>query len=92
MIAATTTTKAPVGPPIWIFEPPRAETEEAADDGRVDARLRGDARGDAEGHRQRQRDEAYGDAGNQVVKKVVAAIGAKRLDESRPELPQALRL
>ena len=25
MIPAITTTKAPVGPPIWVFDPPRSE-------------------------------------------------------------------
>ena len=34
-------TKAPVGPPIWMVEPPRAETRESADDGGVEAGLAG---------------------------------------------------
>ena len=66
MMPATMTTKAPVGPPIWMRESAEQRHEEAADDGRVDARLRRDAGGDAEGHRQRQRDHAHGQAGQQV--------------------------
>ena len=64
MMPATMTTKAPVGPPIWMREPPSSETMKSADDRRVDARLRRDAGGDAEGHRQRQRDDADGQAGD----------------------------
>ena len=77
MIPATITTKAPVGPPIWTFDPPRNGDQEAADDGRVDAGLRGDAGGDAERHGQGQCDESDGDAGNQVGNKITAAVSRK---------------
>ena len=60
------TTNAPVGPPICVFEPPRAEIKEPGDDGRIDAGLRRDARRDGERHRQRQRDQADRDPGDEV--------------------------
>ena len=85
MMPATITTKAPVGPPIWIRDPPKAEIEEAADDGGVDSGLRRDAGRDAERHRQRQRDQADGDAGDQVGEKGGAVVGSKALEELRPQ-------
>ena len=52
----TTTTNAPVGPPICVREPPSAEIRKPAIDGAVDAGLRRQPRRDGERHRQRQRD------------------------------------
>ena len=64
---ATTTTNAPVGPPIWTRDPPSAEIDEAGDDRAVDAGLRRQAGRDGERHRERQRDEADGHARDDVV-------------------------
>ena len=61
---ATTTTNAPVGPPIWTARAAERGDQEAGDDGAVDAGLRREAGGDGERHRERQRDEADGDAGD----------------------------
>ena len=66
MMPATTTTNAPVGPPICTYGSAERGDEEAGDDRAVDAGLRRHAGRDGERHRQRQRDQADGDAGDQV--------------------------
>jgi hypothetical protein len=42
-IPATITTKAPVGPPIWVREPPSAEIRKPGHHSRVETGLRADA-------------------------------------------------
>ena len=73
-MSATTTTKAPVGPPIWYREPPSAEIRKPATIGAVNARLGRHAGRDGERHREGERDEADRDAGEQVGDKLVAGV------------------
>ena len=40
MMPAMTTTKAPVGPPIWVFDPPKRRNQESRDHGAINSRLR----------------------------------------------------
>ena len=80
---ATTTTKAPVGPPICTRDPPPAEMMKPVTIGAVDAGLRRQAGGDGERHRERQGDEADGDAGDEVV--------AERGDVVVPQRDDGLR-
>ena len=49
-VAATSTMKAPAGPPIWKRDPPSERDEEAADDGSVEPLRRRRAGGDGDGH------------------------------------------
>ena len=62
----TTTTNAPVGPPICTREPPRAEIVKPAIGAAIQAGLRRKAGGNGERHRQRQGDEPDGDAGDEI--------------------------
>ena len=84
---ATTTTNAPVGPPICDARAAERRDEEAGDDGAVDAGLRRQAGRDRERHRERQRDEADGDAGDQVRGGRAAVVGAEAGHEARHERP-----
>ena len=63
---ARITMKAPVGPAIWIREPPSSATATPAMIDGVQALLGLDPRCDREGHRQRQRHHADDHAGNDV--------------------------
>ena len=64
-VAATSTMKAPAGPPIWKRLPPSAETRKPPTIAGK-AAIRRDARGDGDRHRQRQRDDRDGKAGEGV--------------------------
>ena len=66
-------TKAPAGPAICTFEPPRSDTSDAAHDRGDDALLGTHAGGDREGHGERQRHQRHGDAGAKVGDEVLAA-------------------
>ena len=74
---ATTTTNAPVGPPICVVEPPSSGDQKAGDDGAVNSGLRRQPGGDGERHGQRQGDQADGDAGDQVVQEFVQVVIAQ---------------
>ena len=89
----TTTTKAPVGPPIWTRDPPSAEMMKPATIGAVDAVLRRHARGDRERHRERQRHQPDGDAGDEVAGERAGRVAlAQAGDELRKrESPPARR-
>ena len=82
---ATTTTKAPVGPPICVRDPPSAETIEAGDDRAVDARLRRQAGCDGERHGQRQRDETDSNAGGEIGDGRGAVVPCGGRDEPRQQ-------
>jgi hypothetical protein len=71
---ATMTTNAPVGPPIWVREPPSAEIRKPATTACIEAGLRRDAGGDAEGHGQRQCDQAHRDSCQQIVKECLKRV------------------
>ena len=62
----TTTTNAPVGPPICTREPPRAEIVKPAMTRAVDAVLRRQPGSNGERHRERKGDQADGDAGEEI--------------------------
>ena len=79
-MAATTTTKAPVGPPICVFEPRSKEIRETGYDGAVNTRLRCEAGGDGKCHSQRQSDQPHGDASHQIVRTLLQAVVAQTED------------
>ena len=76
---ATMTTKAPVGPPIWVREPPSAEMRKSGDDCGVEAGLRRDAGSDGEGHGQRQRHESHRQSGDEIVRKLFNCVAMQTL-------------
>jgi len=78
-----TTTKAPVGPPIWVLETAECGDEKAGDDGAVNAGLGCESGGDGKGHGQRQSHQAHGDAGNQIAEKLVGVVVAQAKDRLR---------
>ena len=73
-IPDTITTNAPVGPPICVFEPPSAEIRNPATTAQYNAGLWRHTGGNRKRHRQRQRNQAHGNAGNQIGKKLLTVV------------------
>ena len=73
-ISATSTMKAPAGPPIWKRLPPSSEIRKPPTIGGVEPALRADAGGDRDRHRQRQGHDRDGEAGDGVGAQVLEAV------------------
>ena len=83
MIPATTTTNAPVGPPICVFDPPKQRDQKARDHGAINSGLRRETRCNRKCHRQRQRHQADGDSGNHIAAEFVEVVIAKAKNRLR---------
>jgi hypothetical protein len=77
MIPEMTTTNAPVGPPICVFEPPQRGDQEASNDGAVNSSLRRNSRRDGKSHSERQSHKAHGDAGDRITEEFAAIVVAQ---------------
>ena len=91
-IPATMMTKAPVGPPIWVRDPPKSGDDESGDNRGVKTNLGRHARGDGEGHGEGQGDQADGDAGDEVMGEVVEGVAAQAGDGAGQPLTRGIHL